>query len=630
MLILTQNRNHPILKILEKSGHKISAVSDILHLEKHCNSKRALFVDLTENLHLTFNPNCIAKKIGIIDSSTDSQTKKAAIAQGFTLFVRSDADEHELSLFLKGFGIFKSFEEQIVYETSTENGLLNQVSVPIFIKDKNSVFKACNDAFCKYLGFSRDEIFGKTSEHFSPKRKAQIYEEVDRLVTESGKKRSYEGMVSYAGDSVSSIMIQKSPLHDYNNEIYGVLGVITDISERKQREKKLKSAMKKVEESDKLKTSFLSNMSHEIRTPMNAIVGFSQLLASPGLNDEKKQIYIEQVNLNAEILLKLIEDIIEVAKLEAGRVQIRNSTCFINQILDELQISFETHKARQGKTHIELILKKANPDPMFNIMTDGNRLNQILTNLLGNAVKFTEEGSVEFGYNFIEENAQKYLKFYVKDTGLGINKAKMEYVFDRFSKIPASKTKLYGGTGLGLSISKSLTEMLGGTISLHSQENIGSVFYFTIPYITENKEISQLQNNQNKSKVIQKMYFWADKTILIAEDEEMNYLYLQEVLRETKTKIIWKPNGKEALSETQTNPKIDLILMDIKMPQMDGYEATEKIRAFNNEVPIIIQTAYAMPSEKKKGFECGCNEYLEKPIKQRHLLDIIAKYFEQN
>jgi CheY-like chemotaxis protein len=334
------------------------------------------------------------------------------------------------------------------------------------------------------------------------------------------------------------------------------------------------------------------------------------------------------VNLNAEILLQLIEDIIEVSKIEAGKISIKNSTCFVNQMLDELHTAFQTHKARQGKTHINLILKKADTNPAFNIITDGHRLNQILLNLLGNAVKFTEEGSVEFGYNFTEENNQKYIKFYVKDTGLGINKAKMEYVFDRFSKIPASKTKLYGGTGLGLSISKSLTEMLGGTISLQSEENIGSVFYFTIPFITENKEIAVLKDNLSRKQGNQKIYYWAGKTILIAEDEEMNYLYLQEVLRETKTTVIWKPNGKDALFEVQNNPNIDLILMDIKMPQMDGYEASEKIREFNKEVPIIIQTAYAMPSEKKKGFECGCDEYLEKPIKQRDLLEIIAKYFD--
>jgi PAS domain S-box-containing protein len=612
-------------------GYQFNMVSDTKQVEKYCQSKkvRAIFIDLSEFPEFKLNSECKIQKIGIIGEKISSEVRKSAIETGFSMFLRSDADEYEISLNLTAFGIFRSFEEQIVYETSSPTGLLNQLSVPVFIKDKNSVFKACNEAFCQYLGFSREEIFGKTSEHFSPRRKARIYEEVDRLVAETGKKRSYEGMVSYSGDSVNSIIIQKSPLFDENGEMYGILGVITDISDRKKREKELKSAMKKAEESDKLKSSFLSNMSHEIRTPMNAIVGFSQLLSTPNLNDEKKQIYIEQVNLNSEILLKLIEDIIEVSKIEAGKISIKKSTCFVNQMLDELYTSFETHSARQGKTHVKLILKKTNKSQMFNIITDGHRLNQILTNLLGNAIKFTEEGSVEFGYYFSEENEQKYVKFYVKDTGLGINKAKMEYVFDRFSKIPAGKTKLYGGTGLGLSISKSLTEMLGGTISLESEENVGSVFYFTIPYVTENKEIHISDEKIIKKQTKPKNYFWAGKTILIAEDEEMNYLYLQEVLRETKANVIWKANGAAALAEVENNRNIDMILMDIKMPQMDGYEATQKIRKFNTSVPVIIQTAYAMPAEKKKGFECGCDEYLEKPIKQKDLLEIIDKYFNR-
>jgi len=361
---------------------------------------------------------------------------------------------------------------------------------------------------------------------------------------------------------------------------------------------------------------------------MNAIVGFSQLLALPDIPNKKKHVYIDQINHNANQLLKLIEDIIEVSKIEAKKVSTKLNKCYINILLDELKISFETHKARLGKTEIELIVEKANLDKYYNVITDQYRLNQILTNLLGNAIKFTDKGFIKFGYKFITEDNSNFLEFFVEDTGFGINKDKIKYVFDRFSKVPADKTKLYGGTGLGLSISKSLTELLGGHISLESKENYGTTFKFTIPKVEDKiKNASDELKIITQEKIRSKNFNWKDKTVLVAEDEEMNYLFIQEVLRDSNVNIIWSHNGKEATQKFKENKNIDIVLMDIKMPYMDGYEATKIIKQINPNTPIIALTAYAMEKERNKGYEAGCNEYIQKPIKQEILLQLLDKYF---
>ncbi|MBN1253487.1 MAG: PAS domain S-box protein [Bacteroidales bacterium] len=411
--------------------------------------------------------------------------------------------------------------------------------------------------------------------------------------------------------SMSKISIREQIFH---------LLIIKDITERKIYEQKLLAAKEKAEESDRLKSAFLSNMSHEIRTPMNAIVGFSQLLTDKIFNDEKKKIFIEQININSESLMQLIEDIIYVSKIEAGKIEIKEAPCELNTILDEIKMSFEEHKRRMGKDNIELILSKGIDDKNLNITTDNQRFRQILTNLIGNALKFTEKGKVEFGYT---KKSEKELLFFVFDTGLGINSKKIEYVFDRFTKVSASKTKLYGGTGLGLSITKDLVERLGGEISLESEENVGSKFYFTLPFNQnfpekKNEKINELTDNTLLLK---------NKKILIAEDEEVNFLFLKEVIEPNGAEIDWAKNGKIAV-ELAKNHKYDIILMDIKMPVMDGYDAMKLIKKFSPEIPIIAQTAYAIPEEQKIGYEAGCDFYLSKPIEPNLLIKTIVNFIK--
>jgi signal transduction histidine kinase/CheY-like chemotaxis protein len=417
-----------------------------------------------------------------------------------------------------------------------------------------------------------------------------------------------------------------------------VVGTHTDITEKqriedelhqyqahleekvRERTKELQLAKEKAEESDKLKSAFLANMSHEIRTPMNAIVGFADLLSDHDLNEEQRQELIELINKNTNTLVYLIDDIIDIAKIEAGQLKINKTETNINQILNDVFQSFiETNNLRDQDA-IQLKLEKGITNDNFTIHTDPVRFQQILINLIGNAIKYTENGSIECGYQVKAEQEKSYLEFYVKDTGVGIPKDKHQHIFERFSKLEDNKTKLYRGTGLGLTITKNLVEMLGGKIWLQSEENVGSTFYFTLP-VEEFKGQSSEEPELNET-----LKDWKNSTILIAEDEDSNYRVLQMALRRTNIHILRAENGKEAIEICKSNKKINLVLMDLKMPVLNGIEATKEIKKIRPDLPIIAQTAYAMTEDKKTTLNVGCVDYLTKPIKRNVLISTLNKY----
>lgn len=404
---------------------------------------------------------------------------------------------------------------------------------------------------------------------------------------------------------------------DFNNMLQQIL---SREAARDKAEKNLLEAKLKAEESDQLKSAFLANMSHEIRTPMNAILGFTELLTMPdsAISSEEKQNYIKLIHNSGNNLLHLIDDIIDISKIEAGQLKIIPKECDVNQVLMDIYESYTEIKKQKGKENIELSVNLAKTKQNVITLTDPLRLNQIISNLIDNAFKFTDEGFITFGYEIQKSNT---LLFYVKDSGIGMDKKKKELVFERFRKIEDDKTKLYRGAGLGLAICKSLIELLGGEIWVESYLGSGSSFYFTIPY-------KKVKKNQKKNDISwhKTNYKWIDKTILIAEDEQANYFYIEEVLKKTNARLIRATNGKEAVKEVKKNQKIDLIIMDIKMPEMDGYEATKQIKTFNKDIPIISQSAYAMPSDIEKGYLLGINEYITKPVQPNKLLSILSKY----
>lgn len=378
-------------------------------------------------------------------------------------------------------------------------------------------------------------------------------------------------------------------------------------------------ARRKAEESDMLKSAFLSNMSHEIRTPMNAILGFSNLLSHPDINVDEKDEFINLIRINGKNLLTLVEDIIDISKIDSGQLQIKNAPCKLHDVLLQVYESFKDDLKRRGLFNLKLYLKEGVSDQNMRILTDEHRLRQILVNLIGNAVKFTDRGYVEFGYSLTNE---RFIRFYVKDTGVGLPNGKEDEVFERFSKFNSTKDRIYGGTGIGLSIVKHLVDLMGGEVRVESEQLVGTTFYFTLPY----HRMSVEKGSHENTKELVSNFNWEGKTFLVAEDEEDNFRYIEVALALSNASLIWARNGQEAVDVFRRVDGIDLVLMDIKMPLMDGYEAARKIKKLNKEIPVIAQTAYAMSEEKEKSRQAGCDDYIAKPIGYDDLLTTINRF----
>lgn len=374
------------------------------------------------------------------------------------------------------------------------------------------------------------------------------------------------------------------------------------------------------EESDKLKSAFLANMSHELRTPMNAIIAFTNFLHDPDLTEDKKNEYLEHIGNAGETLLRLIDDIIDIAKIESHQIKIHITPTNISRLVREIYRVFSEIKNKNHYSSEFFLQINSQHDLIIN--TDSLRLKQVLSNLIDNAFKYTKDGIIEFG---VIEN-EKELEFYVKDTGIGIPKDKQEKIFERFSQLEYSLDRKFGGTGLGLAISKNLTELLGGKISVKSDIDKGSTFYVRIP-ANDMRRIDVANEIISFSSIIKPNEFnWETKTILIAEDEELNYKVLDSCLAKTRARILRAQDGETAVKICQEE-KIDLVLMDIQMPVMDGYKATSEIKRISNSTPVIAQTSFVMSNEREKCMVAGCDDYITKPLNIDDLLIKINRYF---
>jgi signal transduction histidine kinase/ligand-binding sensor domain-containing protein/CheY-like chemotaxis protein len=403
------------------------------------------------------------------------------------------------------------------------------------------------------------------------------------------------------------ILNQNKELEMHYNELERLVG---------KRTAELEKAKNKAEESDRLKSAFFANMSHEIRTPMNAIVGFSNLLKNEALSQKEKNEFIEIVNSNSDTLLILIDDILDLSMIEANQLAIKKEVFGLNEFLDNLYSAFSLMNSQKNiAVRLNNDLHKLN----LKLYSDKTRIRQIITNLMNNALKFTEKGSVELGSKKQEDG----LALYVKDTGIGIEKNEINTIFEQFRKSDTVKGTIYRGAGLGLAISKALSHLLGGNLGAVSEPGKGSIFTFLLPdsVIThEEPEVKEIAANDDKRNL-------DEMNILIVEDEKANYMYLKKMLGECAMNVYHAENGLEAISLIESGTHFHIILMDIKMPVMDGFEATQIIKSKIPKQIIIALTAYARPEERNRFMEAGFNDYLTKPIKPNEFMSVIKKYF---
>lgn len=526
--------------------------------------------------------------------------------------------------------ISKKRTELIIKDSEEQFRSLAQTATDaILMIDNDGLISFWNESASKIFLYSKEEAIGKSLHDLivpiQYHKKAKPAFEKFRITGEGnaiGKTLEMTGKRKDGEIFPLELSISKVKKEDQ----WYATGIIRDITERKIAELEIKRVKEKAVESDKLKTAFLANMSHEIRTPMNAILGFSELLGLQDITEDERKEFIELIQNNSNNLLNLINDIIDIAKIEAKQLHISEGEFSINDLLSDILKTYNEIKNKQDKTHIDLALLLPDGNDELFIITDKYRVNQVISNLVGNALKYTETGKIEFGYKLIKDpDNSESLQFYITDTGIGIPIEKLNVIFDRFRQADESHTRLYGGTGLGLAISKNIADLLHGTITVESQENEGSTFYFTIPLKkASRKTIKSITPHSPEQLDL------SDKTILVAEDVESNFQLLSTYLKKTKVKIIWAMNGQEAVEVCQTNNDIDLVLMDMQMPIMNGYEATKKIKSFKPELPIIAETAFALAGDREKILKAGCDDYISKPIHAKELYKKINFYLSND
>ena len=492
-------------------------------------------------------------------------------------------------------------ESEEKFRTITENS-----ADAIFITDKEGKYIYVNKQAVDLLGYTKEELLTFTIANISPKNRIEEYSQLFLQQFITGGSYSEIQLVkkdgTYAETDLNAVLLP-------NGWIYGSC---RDISERKQLENELIKAKEKAEESDRLKTAFLHNISHEIRTPMNAIVGFSDFLNNPDLSTEKRKDFTRIIIQGTDQLLAIIDDIISIASIEAGLEKIHKTEININSVCKLINDQF-SQKAFDKELALNLRTTLADDEAI--IVTDATKLTQILNNLIGNALKFTQQGFINFGYTVKDSQ----LEFFVEDTGMGIPLDMQDLIFERFRQVESTNNQISGGSGVGLSISKAYVEMLGGKIWLHSELGNGTDFYFTIPYVKANpKKSSGIPSIKGLNFEPKNL-----KTLLIAEDNDSNFLLLETLLSDTEIKTIRAGNGIEAVELCKSNPQIDLVLMDIKMPKMNGYEATKLIKKLRPYLPIIALTAYSTDVDKNKAFASGCSDFISKPTKRDLLLSKI-------
>jgi PAS domain S-box-containing protein len=524
---------------------------------------------------------------------------------------------HSLTV-LQDISDLKQSQEELRQSEERYWSLANSAVDSIITADDAGIIVTWNQGATKTFGYHDSEIVGQPLTILMPDHYKDMHLSGFERIQQGGLPHVIGKTVELQGKrkngEIFPIELSMAQWETSSERFF--TGIIRDITERKLTEMDLLWAKKKAEENDRLKSAFLANMSHEIRTPMNAILGFSELLLDPEPRDLlEKEEFLTLINRSTHQLLNIITDIVDISKIEARQEAIHMEVFNLNDLLDEIQNLF---KQQASQKNLKLLLHKRFPTDLVNIRSDPKKLRQILNNIIGNALKFTENGAVEIT---VDANNHQ-LFFSINDTGIGIDPSFHEAIFDRFRQVELGNSRKYGGTGLGLSLAKSYVEMLGGTIRVDSFPGKGSAFTFDVSCLPEKiQPTRKAEENKEIAKVS-----WKDLTILLADDEEINSFYIKTALKSTKINIITAINGIEAVVQCKKNSDISLVLMDIKMPELDGLTATRIVKSFRPDLPVIATTAHALSSDREKCIEAGCTDYLPKPIKKDELIAMLNKY----
>ena len=551
------------------------------------------------------------------------QVAETGIPEQFEFYLKSLGKWYDISLYRPKEGYVVAMFDEITERKLVEQQLkklsvvIQQSQAIVLITDPLGTIEYVNPMFTQVTGHSAEEAIGQNPRILKSGLMPQsLYENLWKTILSGdvwcgelqNKKKNGE---LYWDQAVISGILNEGVISNF-------VAVKLDITKQKKISDELIAAKEKAEESDRLKSAFLANISHEIRTPMNGILGFAQLLKVSHLTGEEQSEYIDLIQQSGERMLNLINNLINISRIEAGETMLQISETPVNDLLRDLNAFFKPEIEKKG---LRLNCITTLPDSESVIETDSGKLVQILTNLIQNALKFTNSGEIDFGYNLIENS----LEFYVIDTGICIASEMKERIFDRFHQVDNPLTRTQEGSGLGLSISKAYVEMLGGTIRVESREGWGSEFYFTLPYTIH----TSFRKSQIPLPLMQQPVIAVPAvTLLIAEDDAVSSLLLKSCLKGENITTLFAVNGEEAVAMVRQHPEINLVLMDIRMPLMNGYEATRLIKQLRHDLPVICQSAFTSKDEKEKAKEAGCDSYITKPINHSELVTLIQKLLQ--
>lgn len=546
---------------------------------------------------------------------------------GATDLLKEDATQKEIDQWIRQLKDYKLYAASLQESERKMSTLIDNLPGAAYrcLNDRNYTMLYMSHGIKKLSGYSPKELinnkFLSYNDLIHPDDRKKVWDTIQEAVHKNKPFQITYRIIGKDGGE-TWVWAQGRLVEEFENGTGALEGLLTNITIQKTIEKELREAKQRAEESDHLKSSFLANMSHEIRTPLNGILGFTELLSQQGISKENREKYKGIINSSAEQLLTIINDILDISKIDSKQIKLNKTSVNLGTVIDEISEKAKYERKRLKKEHVAFSLDIPSDFEETFIITDENRIKQILMNLLNNAFKFTFNGKVEFGYRFEKsrkKNIDKNVVFFVTDTGIGIPGDAQKYMFQRFRQAEDISAKNPGGTGLGLSICKGLTDLLGGTIKLVSNPGEGTTVNVTFPMILA-------EQDRNIPEFIDKYGNKLNgKTVLLVEDNEITRIFFKEVLKDKAKSLLIAKNGSEGLQILKQNKNIDLALIDIKLPDFSGLEIIRKIKSSGRDIPVIAQTAYANAYEIDQCYNAGCDAYLPKPINKGDLFIVINR-----